>query len=659
MSLQIWLPLNGNLQQQGLSNANATIMGTGITYSAGKIGQAATFPNNCNSCIYLPRLRLQTGTYAAWIKVIGSGATARQCIISEGRDSYNDGVEIYTNQAGTSLSFKAHEKTITTTIVLNQWYHIAGTFGNGQVKLYVDGVLKGSNTYTADMTYQYALDLVLGKMSYSYTNTSNYFSFNGQLNDVRIYDHCLSAKEVEEISKGLILHYKLDGPKESIPHPAGPENLFIGSAFSTTDVNNMVANSSTDWTKYFRWYNGSKSIHTFSDGIDTIKLNATGNLGIAFTRKATDINLDSNSYYTISCEAKCTKSGAQLSIGRSYYTTGNSWTWRGGENKTTFNAVDTWQTFTLTFKPDANTQYICYCFTCANGTSGGTDTFSIRHCKLEKGSTATTWTLNQLDDTYNQSLITDNTWTIEPDCSGYGHNGTIIGTISTDTVTPRYNQAAHISATNQKIKISGLTTSGFGNSYSFAWWEKISSVTPMHWGFSDGIRLNGLYTGRLWNTGDSSDNPLYKPGTTTQVTAPTVNTWHHWVMTGDGTTCKVYQDGIFWAQAKTYKSISGTTIYINGWNSNTDYSSNNASISDFRIYATALTETQVKELYNTSATIDNLGNGYAREEIEDSSLNMTKTGQFHNNELLDDNNYTTASITKVDKQLKVNSFYEY
>jgi hypothetical protein len=46
-------------------------------------------------------------------------------------------------------------------------------------------------------------------------------------------------------------------------------------------------------------------------------------------------------------------------------------------------------------------------------------------------------------------------------------------------------------------------------------------------------------------------------------------------MTGDGTTCKAYQDGVLWGQAKTYKTISGTRIYINGWDTSTSYSYSN------------------------------------------------------------------------------------
>jgi hypothetical protein len=80
--------------------------------------------------------------------------------------------------------------------------------------------------------------------------------------------------------------------------------------------------------------------------------------------------------------------------------------------------------------------------------------------------------------------------------------------------------------------------------------------------------------------------------------------WHHYVMTGNGTKCYVYLDGELWAEAKTYKAISGTSIYINGWGNTTDYCYDNMDMSDFRIYATALSASDVKSLYQNCATID-------------------------------------------------------
>ena len=55
--------------------------------------------------------------------------------------------------------------------------------------------------------------------------------------------------------------------------------------------------------------------------------------------------------------------------------------------------------------------------------------------------------------------------------------------------------------------------------------------------------------------------------------------------------------------------------YIGAWS--TEIKQNyKGLISDFRIYKTALTAEQIKELYDTSATIDKDGNIYAREVIE-------------------------------------------
>ena len=176
------------------------------------------------------------------------------------------------------------------------------------------------------------------------------------------------------------------------------KNLFIATSMSSAERRNLtfLRNDSTDWTQPFRYYNGASTNHTFSKDTDTILLNSASNIGIAFQRKATDIDLDSSSYYTISCEAKCTKSGAKLSIGLSYYTTANAWVWRGGTNQVDFTEINKWQKFTLKFKPDSNTQYIMYCFTVV-GTSNGTDTFTIRHCKLEKGEIPTAWNTNESD----------------------------------------------------------------------------------------------------------------------------------------------------------------------------------------------------------------------------------------------------------------------
>lgn len=602
MSLQVWLPLNGDLHNQGLNNIQFTNNEATVDTN-GKIGKCYSFNGSSNFLKATHNFYNNKYSVCAWIYSTSSTATQTICCdrtaVGSGFSIFLISGKIRIDSGGNNLMWSTGY-----TYPINTWFHLAVTYDGTNTSYYINGEFKAKQAQTISSSY-WGNTTSIGASQSNNSSYGNYLS--GKLNDIRIYNHCLSTKEVEEISKGLVLHYKLDKQYTSTPS----KNLFIGSGFTSADYTDMTTSNSdtSNWSKYLRWYNGSKAIHSFSDGADTIKLNNTGNLGIAFVRKATDIDLDPDSYYTISCEAKCTKSGAQLGIGTSYYTTANAWVWRGGANKFNFTSVNTWQTFTYTFKPDSNTQYICYCITCANGVSGGTDTFSIRHCQLEKGSTATDWVLNNADIDYKSNDVDD--------CSGYNNNGTIIGSLTTETSSPRYAVYTHFSATTAKIHIIDFLTSGFDNSYSFAWWGKRNANNTMFWGFLDGIRLNGMFNGNLWNTGDSSSNPLYKIGTTTQVATPSLNQWHHYVMTGDGTKCYVYLDGELWAEAKTYKAISGTSIYINGWDKTTSYSSNNMDISDFRIYATALTPQQVQELYNVSTTIDNKGNIHARELVEE------------------------------------------
>ena len=609
MSLQVWLPLNGDLHNQGLGNYSISLLrGTQAFDEMGKIGQCfnANGVNTIQINNIIPDFYNYSGySLCAWFYINAQNTShSGSAIISAGnwnKQILNLALSGWSSDHYTQLqvSGTSWNKIYNYNFNKNTWYHVVVSSDGNKTYAYVNGFLIGDTLAGFLPSSIEGNNIAIGGATY-YSG----MQFFGKINDVRIYNHCLSAKEVEEISKGLVLHLPLNRKDFNYNLNVG-KNLLIGSGLTQTDYNNMtVSNSSTNWTKYLRWYNGSKAIHSFSDGVDTILLNTTGNLGICFVQKASEIDLDPNSYYSLSCEAKCSKSGAQISMARSYYNTSNTWVWRGGSDKQNFNAVNTWQNFSITFKPDANTQYICYCFTCANGTSGGTDTFSIKHCKLEKGSIATPWELNTSEDLYETTNITQlNTCY---DISGNSKNGTVIGNISFLKNSPCFSTYINLTTTSSHIYIPNLNVTGFTNSYSISWWGKVSSYSgKIMWGFSDGCRLNGIYNGNLWNTGDSSNNPLYKPGTTTQVSIPSVNVWHHFVMVGNGSQCLVYQDGELWGQAKTYKSLTGTQIYMNGWNNSTSYTLANTQLSDFRIYATALTENQVKELYNTSVIINN------------------------------------------------------
>ena len=216
-------------------------------------------------------------------------------------------------------------------------------------------------------------------------------------------DNLISAEQGQKVIDLMLRTKEISGfaaVQQGDTLPTGETTTVVNRNYFTLskmdDVTNFVSNADTDFTnKPFRWYNGSAAIHTFTEwspGVyqDTVLLNAASNLGICFGRLASDMNLDTSSQYTISCWAKCTKRDAHLDIGLSYYTTGNEWVWRGGSNSQNFSAINSWQKFSLTFTPDANTQAIDYCFTVV-GVANGTDTFTIRHCKLEKGSTATDW----------------------------------------------------------------------------------------------------------------------------------------------------------------------------------------------------------------------------------------------------------------------------
>ena len=210
MALQVWLPLNGTLENKGLSNITVTNNGATVNNN-GKIGKCYS-TNGTYLVANNPITSANTNlTITGWVYLnSGNYAYIYSCRTGTGGPglfiSLETGCSIFDDGTRWSTTYK---------IPLNTWVHFAFTRNNNGKKLYINGELHSSTTTLGNMSGIHT-KMYLGRNFYGDTAST---SSDMKMNDFRIYDHCLSAKEVKEISKGLILHYKLDGNDIGITIP--------------------------------------------------------------------------------------------------------------------------------------------------------------------------------------------------------------------------------------------------------------------------------------------------------------------------------------------------------------------------------------------------------------------------------------------------------
>jgi hypothetical protein len=197
------------------------------------------------------------------------------------------------------------------------------------------------------------------------------------------------------------------------------------------------------------------------------------------------------------------------------------------------------------------------------------------------------------------------------DCSGYNNHGTTSVTLEMSTDSPRYSYST-LFKDNKYILTPARSYTGMKDSYTFSYWAKIPQIHgKMVFGFIDGNRLNVFPWNTdsdpdaspnkswfNWNTNDSANTP-FRSSSGNVLIEPYNNTWHHYVITGNGSDTKLYIDGAYAGTASSYKAIgdSNTQIVFSGYDTSVNYKWNNGQISDFRIYATPLSAAAVKELY--------------------------------------------------------------
>ena len=217
MALRVWLPLNdGTLKNIGISNIKVTNNGATVNDS-GKIGKCFNFDGN--DYIGGTYTLSNTMTFAAWVYFNLSVPAGKH--VFDARTSSGTGYQpIYIANSRIQIGGSGSSYTYFDYVWQpNTWYHICVTHDATEGKCYVNGELIGTAAASKGFNLaNSACNFTLG----SRCNQSNYS--NVKLNDIRIYDHCLSPKEVKEISQGLVVHYKLDDISRGIIDCSGYGN---------------------------------------------------------------------------------------------------------------------------------------------------------------------------------------------------------------------------------------------------------------------------------------------------------------------------------------------------------------------------------------------------------------------------------------------------
>lgn len=213
MSLQVWLPLNGNINNQGLYKLPAPVFNQFI-YDDGKTGQKSARKRigwHLEEEILGNQWSVMT-----WIclKDYSFAAESQNLIFCKNISSSTD-CQIYfsilPNATGLNIGVNGPARSLKYdyTFTTNTWYHVGATYDGNIVSLYLNGERVASTTVTTAYP-EGRLNMQLGGRSQNINGTNTYEVCNYNFNDFRLYNHALSKKEVKEISKGLILHYKLD-----------------------------------------------------------------------------------------------------------------------------------------------------------------------------------------------------------------------------------------------------------------------------------------------------------------------------------------------------------------------------------------------------------------------------------------------------------------
>lgn len=173
---------------------------TSTTTNIGKLGQALNF-DGINDAVNLGNGVLEVLgdklTLSAWVNANYVDGTDERAIIRKETNKWNlilDNTNVFRFEINTGSCCQV---LLGTTVPKpNTWYHVVGVYDGAKMNLYVNGVVDNSIDYAGgNLTGDASNPTIIGA-SYS----GSYFNnWNGEIDDVRVYNRALSANEVQQL----------------------------------------------------------------------------------------------------------------------------------------------------------------------------------------------------------------------------------------------------------------------------------------------------------------------------------------------------------------------------------------------------------------------------------------------------------------------------
>lgn len=468
------------------------------------------------------------------------------------------------------------------------WYHVVFTYDGSNIRFYVNGKFDGSYSYAAQKNVE---DYVfLGAWSFEHSTDSStmygHYKLNGCINDFRIYDHVLSIKEIKEISRGIVAHYQLK--------PTNIANYAKNTPFSIYN-NYGVGATLTQLNEQFMGYPvyrltmtpTSANVSGFQTELWSHGVTQGSWTFSANTKYCYWLYYRPVSHNDIRAGGVASNVGGWTEIAPQYVEDGWYRVGQYRDGSTTSTKTDNIYTSFRTPSAAANVP-ITVDF-CAPHLIGG---------------------LSEIIETYDAVVPEDNK---VHDVSGYDNDLDIVGSLAVSESSPRYGSSIDFNQTGYLKKTDfNMTT----NEFTIAFWlNPPYSINAQHFICGTFNSWTGNGFGMWRDSTGGGYSLLYKSNSEGSHTGfpaitPTHDTWSHIAIVYTGRQGILYKNGV--EVARVDGGSSGTVFHPVLYLGNSRYSevasqTDEAAMSDFRFYATALSASDIEGLYKHSASITKAG----------------------------------------------------